>query len=234
MIRLICLRASLALTMIAAGLAVAAPGNSAPSAMALPSPQALDRLLTTTLRPARDLYTLTEQLKLHTTTPINPYVNQTPPHYAVGSTVSFYVSNDQETGFVQEPAALELTSAHAYFYVQQGFKVDPAALRRSAQTFEQHTYPTDRALYGQEWTPGVDDDPHITIFNGHLGRRVFLRRGPLPPCREPLQQPAQDDLHEPGRAHSGHERLRRSAGPRVPAHDPFPPASGRRGLDQRG
>lgn len=56
MVRLTSLRFGLASMMIAASLAVAAPGNGAPSAMALPSPQALDSRLTTTMRPAHNLY----------------------------------------------------------------------------------------------------------------------------------------------------------------------------------
>jgi hypothetical protein len=151
-----------------AGLAPAGPGHAATAGSSLPSPQALDSLLTTTVRPPRDLYDLTARLKLHSTTPVDPQVNHTPPNYPVGSTASFYVANDQENGFVTVSATLALKTAHAYFYVQQGFHVDPAALQRSAATWEQHTYPTDHALYGMEWTPGVDDDPHITIFNGQL------------------------------------------------------------------
>ncbi len=168
MFRSLCLRLSLALALLAAALSPAVRAPAAYGTAALPSPQALDSLLTTTLRPPRDLYALTTRLKLHTTTPLDPYVNQVPPHYTVGSTARFYVSNDQETGYVTATATLVLTTAHAYFYVQNGFKYEPAAIARSAEIFEHSIYPTDRSLFGQEWTPGVDDDPHISIFNGHL------------------------------------------------------------------
>ena len=38
-------------------------------------------------------------------------------------------------------------------------------------TFENKIYPTDRAFFGSEWTPGVDDDPHIYIlYTNGLGQ----------------------------------------------------------------
>jgi hypothetical protein len=142
--------------------------HGASSRVVLPSPQALDSLLTTTLRPARNLYTLVARLKLHSTTPINPYVNAKSPDYAVGHVDQFYVANNNDVGFTLRPAVLMLKTAHAYFYVQQGVQVPMAGLRKAGADFEQHIYPTDHALFGSEWTPGIDNDQHITIFNGQL------------------------------------------------------------------
>jgi hypothetical protein len=165
--RLAPFRAAGVAVLLLLSLAPAAPGNAAGTAVRLPSPQALDAVLTDTPRPPRDLYALTARLKLHTTTPVDPYVNHTPTDYAVGSTASFYVGNgNNQNGYKLQPATLLYKTAHAYFYVQQGIHIDMTALTRSAQVFEQHTYPTDRAIFGKEWTPGIDDDQHITIFNG--------------------------------------------------------------------
>ena len=41
---------------------------------------------------------------------------------------------------------------------------DLEQLRVSATTFETRVYPTTRRLYGEEWTPGIDSDPHINIL----------------------------------------------------------------------
>ncbi len=30
-------------------------------------------------------------------------------------------------------------------------------------TFENKIYPTDREFFGSEWTPGVDNDPHVYV-----------------------------------------------------------------------
>ncbi|HVA90178.1 MAG TPA: hypothetical protein VNL71_10075 [Chloroflexota bacterium] len=151
------------------GLVPAAGSHGAsPQVVVLPSPMALDSLLATTLRPPRNLYAITERLKLHATTPINPYVNPTPTSYPVGHSDTFYVANDGNNGYMTERAAIAYETAHVYYYVQSGVHIDMAALIRSATTFENHSYPTDHAAFGAEWTPGVDNDVHITVFNGNV------------------------------------------------------------------
>ncbi len=147
----------------------ATPSHGAASNVtALPTPLQLDHLVTTTLRPPRNLYAITERLKLHTTTPIDPLVNAKPTNYPVGYSATFYIANDGNNGYMVEHATIAYKTAHVYYYVQNGTHVDMAALIRSATTFEQHTYPTDHAAFGTEWTPGVDNDTHITVFNGNV------------------------------------------------------------------
>jgi immune inhibitor A len=164
----ICPRAGFAACLLVAGMGFLTPGHAGPAAVVLPSPVALNALLTSTLRPPRDLYALTQRLKLRSLTPIDPYVRHQPVDYPTGSTTNFYLSNAKQDGFISAPATLVYKTAHTYFYVQQGYKADAAALARAADTFEQHSYAVDRATFGQEWSPGVDDDQHITIFNGLL------------------------------------------------------------------
>ena len=46
-------------------------------------------------------------------------------------------------------------------------------MRDIAETFETQIYPTTRAFFGSEWTPGVDGDPHLYILYARgLGFRV--------------------------------------------------------------
>ena len=53
---------------------------------------------------------------------------------------------------------------HAKWWVQSDVQFDLEKLRASAATFETRVYPTTRRLYGEEWTPGIDADPHINIL----------------------------------------------------------------------
>jgi hypothetical protein len=53
---------------------------------------------------------------------------------------------------------------HAYWYVADREAVDEAALDRLSAAFEDRIYPNDRAVFGSEWTPGVDNDPRITVL----------------------------------------------------------------------
>jgi hypothetical protein len=147
-------------------LAPAAQGHMVQARVALPSPAQFTALLSATPNPPRDLYALADRLKLHSTVPIDPIVNARPTDYPVGRVDQFSVYTGN--GNQEVSARLAYKTAHAYFYVQQGMTVDPQKLAQSAATFEQHTYPTDVAAFGSPWTPGVDNDQHVTIFNGSL------------------------------------------------------------------
>jgi hypothetical protein len=52
----------------------------------------------------------------------------------------------------------------AKWWVQNDVTVETAGLARSAQVFQERIYPTDRRLFGEEWTPGIDGDPHVNIL----------------------------------------------------------------------
>ncbi len=114
--------------------------------------------------PVRDLYSITARLKLKTTQPIARDTGKPPGNYAVGHTDVFYISDITEKSYYTVTATLRRVTDHAYWYVQDGSTVDGEALAQAARAFEEKIYPTDRALFGSEWTPGVDNDPRITVL----------------------------------------------------------------------
>jgi immune inhibitor A len=100
-------------------------------------------------------------------------VNATPPAYDLGDQELFWVGNTDTSEQYQITATLRAMTPHLYMWVEDGHPMDQAELERSAQRFEESTYPTNRALFGSEWTPGVDNDVRLTILNTHrLGRSV--------------------------------------------------------------
>lgn len=119
----------------------------------------------------RDLYDLTRRLKLRSLTPISPYIRAASPDYPVGRVDTFYVAQ-ATSGYFQTRAELMLKTPHAYWYVQQGMGIPRdrllAGLQASARDFETHVYPTNHRAFGQEWTPGIDRDPRITVLNANL------------------------------------------------------------------
>jgi hypothetical protein len=98
-------------------------------------------------------------------------VNSAPPTYDLGDQELFWVGNTDTSEQYQITATLLAMTPHLYMWVESGLgrstgpPVDQAALDRSAQQFEEKTYPTNRALFGSEWTPGVDNDVRLTILN---------------------------------------------------------------------
>lgn len=118
--------------------------------------------------PERNLYTLTEQLKLNGHTAIPHVVNLKAPNYPVGHTDRFWILNQITDRYFTADATIVCETPHLYLYVERGVTVSRQQACESAEVFEHHIYPTDRRTFGSEWTPGVDDDPHITVFYGDI------------------------------------------------------------------
>jgi hypothetical protein len=91
-------------------------------------------------------------------------VRTTPPDEAVGATHAFWVYDFSAKKNNQVTATLRSLTDNAKWWVQNEVTVDPAALARSAQVFQDKIYPTDRRLFGEEWTPGIDGDVRINIL----------------------------------------------------------------------
>ncbi|HIQ02443.1 MAG TPA: hypothetical protein EYH30_10030 [Anaerolineales bacterium] len=132
-----------------------------------------EMLLETTDVPVRDLHELAIRLRgLPPDIPrtINPGGS---PDYEVGTRRLFHASNVDTDEQFDLYAILEYKTDHVYMWVEGGVRVDKEQLKAAADLFEQHTYPTNRAFFGSEWTPGVDNDPHLSILHArNLGGTV--------------------------------------------------------------
>ena len=118
--------------------------------------------------PDRDLYELARALVLKTTDSISPVVNPNPVSYAQGRRDTFQLTDQVDVRAYTTQATLRLVTPHAYWYVEDGVNVSQANLVASARTFEEEIYPRVTAVFGTEWTPGVDNDPHMTILHARL------------------------------------------------------------------
>jgi hypothetical protein len=92
-------------------------------------------------------------------------VNPGPPRRVPNATRSFWVV-DNTTGARREIAArLRVQTEHIAMWVEEGVWHDVRLLEEAATFLETQVYPTTRAAFGSEWTPGVDNDPHIHILH---------------------------------------------------------------------
>jgi len=93
--------------------------------------------------------------------------------FQVGDTQSFWVSNTDTNENFQIDATLQYVTDHVYFWIENGVLFNRNDLKDLAETFETKIYPTNREFFGSEWTPGVDDDPHLYIlYAGNLGSNL--------------------------------------------------------------
>jgi immune inhibitor A len=56
-------------------------------------------------------------------------------------------------------------SDHAYYWFERDTHPDSAALEKAARFFEEHIWPLNTAIYGEEWNPGIDGDRRLHIVN---------------------------------------------------------------------
>jgi hypothetical protein len=147
------------------GAAARLPHAQTPSA---PAPSSRLASLVQQPNPTRNLYQLTNQLKLHLSHPIARVVRTTSPNYRVGHQETFLVLSEDANKYFKMRATIRAKSRHMYMYVQNGVNVDSGALQQTVTTFEKSIYPTDRHYFGSEWRPGVDGDPHVICLYGDL------------------------------------------------------------------
>jgi hypothetical protein len=132
-----------------------------------------ERLLAETVVPERDLHDLAIRLRgLPPNTPrtINPDGS---PDYEMGTRRLFHVSDVDTDEQFDITAVLEYKTEHIYMWVEEGVRFNRDDLTAAAELFEEQSYPTNRAFFGSEWTPGVDNDPHLSILHARgLGNTV--------------------------------------------------------------
>lgn len=97
--------------------------------------------------------------------PANRSLAQAPGH-EVGSVDGFFVRDeDTDTGFTKITAELHYQNELVSMWVEDGLAVDPSALTTAADQFAREIVPLLRDFFGQEWSPGVDNDPRLSILH---------------------------------------------------------------------
>jgi hypothetical protein len=136
---------------------------------ASPLQPSTEQLLLEATLPARDQRLLAMRLK-HAGQEVPEIAKTTPLTYQLGDSDTLWIIDNSQSPprQFQAQATLQYITDHSYWWVEDGFSVNEADLARSAQQFESHTYPTNRAFFGSEWSPGVDSDIRLHIFMGNV------------------------------------------------------------------
>ena len=139
-----------------------------------PTPNAitttLDLLISEEI-PERDLRELAMRVRGIPSIPI--IVDTVLPNYSPNDTVEFTVTNTDSDHNFNITARLVYQTPIVYFFAQNGLEADEVLVRKLVDDFDQHTYPVVREFFGNEWTPGVDDDPHLYIlYASDLGSSI--------------------------------------------------------------
>jgi hypothetical protein len=84
--------------------------------------------------------------------------------YQIGDQETFWVTNQDTVESFQVTATLRYATPHSYLWIENGVSYDEDDLKQLGDTFENEMYPTNREFFGSEWTPGVDNDPHVYVL----------------------------------------------------------------------
>jgi len=91
----------------------------------------------------------------------------------VGSTQKFWLINADTNKNFQINATLLYITPLTYFWAEEGVDVNDADMKALMDEFDKKIIPTDREFFGSEWTPGIDNDPHIyVLYAGNLGSNI--------------------------------------------------------------
>ncbi|MHB8776743.1 MAG: hypothetical protein ACYC6R_03135 [Anaerolineales bacterium] len=91
----------------------------------------------------------------------------------VGATQKFWLINADTNNNFQIDATLLYITPLTYFWAEKGVDVNEKDMKALMDEFDKKIIPTDREFFGSEWTPGVDNDPHIyVLYAGNLGSNI--------------------------------------------------------------
>lgn len=88
-----------------------------------------------------------------------------PRAYKIGDRETFWILESDTQTSSQVEAVLTHISQHAYLWTQAGLLERTEQMRRAAEEFDRSIYPTNRRLFGEELSPGVDCDPRLHILH---------------------------------------------------------------------
>lgn len=80
-----------------------------------------------------------------------------------GTKQKLWVTNTDTAKSFQIDATLQYVTEHAYFWVDDGVNFNMQEAKDLVDAFENKMYPTNREFFGSEWSPGVDNDPHVYL-----------------------------------------------------------------------
>lgn len=135
----------------------------APSPRPSPTPDILARLVQNPMSP-RDYVALVSSLRPDGQA-VPRVVRDAPLELRVGDRRAFWISDMDTSRTYLITATLQLLTEHLQMWVDERAQVDTSALERSARVFEERIYPTNRAMLGSEWRPGIDGDVRLVVLN---------------------------------------------------------------------
>ncbi|MEK7285367.1 MAG: hypothetical protein AAB114_05830 [Chloroflexota bacterium] len=116
--------------------------------------------------PPADAFELVRRMKGRDGQPAQFFepVRRSAPDEDIGTVREFWVYDFDAKRNVRVAAMLREMTERVKWWVATDISVDPSGLARSAQILQERIYPTNRRIFGEEWSPGIDGDPRINVL----------------------------------------------------------------------
>ena len=141
--------------------------------------------------PSRDLFEISQRLGRSGNGPVSRIVNPEPVSYQEGHQDTFWIADFATDSAYTIQATLKIVSEHAYWYVDDSISLPIDELRSAAEVFDREIRPVMVASFGDIWSPGIDNDPRLTIMHtplnavlGYYGSRDEFPKATQPRSNE--------------------------------------------------
>ena len=129
------------------------------------------QILSQTIVPENDVYELA--CRLQDKCNVAKTLSAPAVPLTVGTTQKFWILNVDTNEHSQVEMTLLNITPLTYFWAENPESVNEDDMKALMDKFDQEIIPTNREFFGSEWTPGVDNDPHIyLLYTGNLGSSI--------------------------------------------------------------
>jgi len=126
------------------------------------SDESTTNILDTTIVLENDPISLNEKYRGIRNIPV--MLVEPPINYINGKFKKFWVLNVDENKYRSIDAELVYQTPHVYFWVEEGINYNASDVENLVDAFENQIYQRNREIFGKEWSPGIDNDVHLTVL----------------------------------------------------------------------
>ena len=113
--------------------------------------------------PSVDYYRIARELLGSTPNELTPETSAA-PDWQINERADFFVNADLAGDYRPFPARLRHLSENVAWWTSVEANVSDEEITSAAQLFEEEMLQINRLIFGQEWSPGIDNDPLIHIL----------------------------------------------------------------------
>jgi immune inhibitor A len=86
------------------------------------------------------------------------------PDLEIGDRTELIINYDLQGNYRPIPVIVRYLTPNAVWWVSEGVELSDDQIASAAQRFEEEVIPSNRKVFGEEWLPGINNDPRVHIL----------------------------------------------------------------------